>query len=162
MEETREIDKKAFVRVYQAANQLLLSMPQLYTAHDDRLGDFKKAMLLIFPANNDYEWCSNMSPDQKISGSQVKYKVDLVYRHKPSCVPLIFAEVKLELGEGGNPFWQNHRLYQSYIQTNLNARRNGAPVFFVQLCGMTFQSCDFYIYNVFISRNTSWDRWRVL
>ena len=163
LSETREIDKKAFIRVYQAANQLLFSMPQLYTAHDDRLGDFKKALLLIFPENEDYQWRTNMSADQNFSESgAVRYKVDLVYRHRHTRVPLIFVEVKLELGEGGNPFWQNHRLYQSYIKKNLHSRHNGAPVFLVQLCGMTFQCCDFYISNAFISRNTSRDRWGVL
>jgi hypothetical protein len=163
LRETRQIDKKAFIRVYQVANQLLFSMPQLYTAHDDRLGDFKKALLLIFPDNDDYHWCNNMSADQNLSESgPVRYKVDLVYRHGQHRVPLIFVEVKLELGEGGNPFWQNHRLYQSYIKKNLRARHNGAPVFLVQLCGMTFQCGDFYISNIFVSRNTSWDRWGVL
>ena len=44
--------------------------------------------------------------------------------------------MKLELGEGGNPFWQNHRLYQSYMKENMKSRHNGAPVFLIQLCGM--------------------------
>ena len=57
-------------------------MPQLYTAHDDHLGDFKKAFLLIFPENEDYEWC-NMSADQNFPKSgPVRYKVDLVYQNK--------------------------------------------------------------------------------
>ena len=42
LKKTRQINKKAFIRVYQAVNQLLFSMPQLYTAHDDRLGNFEK------------------------------------------------------------------------------------------------------------------------
>lgn len=145
--ETRSIDKDAFINVYQAANQLLLSMPQLYTSHDDRLDDFKKALLLIFPENDNYEWCQNMPADQGLSeGLPVKYRIDIVYRHKRNRVPLIFIEVKLELGEGGNPFWQNHRLYQSYTKENLKSRRNGAPVFLIQLCGtVIFLHYDFHI-----------------
>jgi len=134
-------DKKAFINVYQAANELLLSMPQLYTSHDDRLDDFKKALLLIFPEDDDHEWSQNTPADQ--GHSNVKYKVDITYRHKRNKVPLIFAEVKLELGEGGNPFWQNHRLYQSYTKAIPKSRHNGAPVFLVQLCGMTFLCNDF-------------------
>jgi hypothetical protein len=138
LKETRKIDKQAFIRVYQAVNQLLISMPQLYSGHDDRQCDFRKAFQLIFPENEDYEWCNNMPVDQKFPASGPRYQVDLMYRHKVTRVPLIFVEVKLELGEGGNPFWQNHRLYQSYIK-NSSARHNGAPVFLVQLCGTTFQ-----------------------
>jgi hypothetical protein len=109
--ETRPIDNDAFIKVYQAANQLLFSMPQLYTSHDDRLDDFKKALLLIFPENDVYKWCQNMPEDQCLPdarGPPVRYKIDIVYRHVRNRIPLIFVEVKLELGEGGNPFWQNH------------------------------------------------------
>jgi hypothetical protein len=140
-QERRQINKEAFINVYQAANELLLSMPQLYTSHDDRLDDFKKALLLIFPEDDDHEWSQNTPADQ--GHSNVKYKVDITYRHKRNKVPLIFAEVKLELGEGGNPFWQNHRLYQSYTKAIPKSRHNGAPVFLVQLCGMTFLCNDF-------------------
>ena len=113
-QERRVINEDAFINVYQAANQLLFSMPQLYASHDDQLDDFKNALLLIFPKNDTYEWCQNMPADQGLSdGSSVKYKINITYRHKRTHVPLIFVEVKLELGEGGNPFWQNHRLYQS-------------------------------------------------
>jgi hypothetical protein len=134
-QDTRPIDEDAFIKVYQAANQLLLSMPQLYKSHDDRLDDFRTALLLIFPNNEVYEWVSSMATGS--SGPAARYKVDLVYRHRRNRIPLFFVEVKLELGEGGNPFWQNHRLYQSYTKENIQSRRNGAPVFFIQLCGMT-------------------------
>ena len=140
-------DKKAFINVYQVANQLLVSMPQLYESHDDRLHEFKKALLLIFPEDATHEWCTNVSVCQKVSGSGgvPTYKVDITYRTKQSHIALIFVEVKLELGEGGNPFWQNHRLYQSYAKENLNSRQNGAPVFLVQLCGMTLLDYDIHI-----------------
>lgn len=145
--ETRSIKKDDFINVYQAANQLLLSMPQLYTSHDDRLEDFKKALLLIFPENEDFEWCHNSPADMGVSdGHPVKYRVDIVYRCRQNHIPLIFVEVKLELGEGGNPFWQNHRLYQSYTKANLKRRRNGAPVFLIQLCGTTFLHYDFHFF----------------
>jgi hypothetical protein len=154
-EDHRSIDEDAFIKVYQAANQLLFSMPQFYTSHDDRLDDFKKALLLIFPENDLYEWCHSVAADQGLSdGDPSKYKVDITYRYKSSHVPIIFVEVKLELGEGGNPFWQNHRLYQSYIQSNLKARNNGAPVFFVQLCGMTSLHKDFHISYFFSPSGT--------
>jgi hypothetical protein len=133
-QETRPIDEDVFINTYRAANELLLSMPQLYTSHDDRLHDFRTALLLIFPQNEEYEWLSN-SPVGSSLG-----RVDLLYQYKNPKgppIPLIFVEIKLELGEGGNPFWQNHRLYQSYTKKNLQSRRNGAPVFFVQLCGMS-------------------------
>ena len=78
-----------------------------------------------------------------------RYKVDLVYHCKKTLVPLIFVEVKLELGEGGNPFWQNHQLYQSYTKENMQSHRNGAPIFFVQLCGMSIlPNNGFQISNV--------------
>jgi hypothetical protein len=144
--EKREINNDVFIKVYQTANQLLFSMPQLYSSHDDRLHDFQKALLLIFPENDFYEWCHNIPADQGLpDGSRVKYKVELVYRNKQTRVPLIFVEVKLELGEGGNPFWQNHRLYQSYTKKNMKSRHNGAPVFLIQLCGMTILHYDFHI-----------------
>lgn len=134
-QDKRSIDVDAFIKVYQAANQLLLSMPQLYKSHDDRLDDFRTALLLIFPNNEDYEWVASMATGSV--GPAARYKVDLVYRYRHTRIPLFFVEVKLELGEGGNPFWQNHRLYQSYTKENKQSRQNGAPVFFIQLCGMT-------------------------
>jgi hypothetical protein len=138
-------DKDAFIKVYQAANQLLFSMPHFYDTHDDRLFDFKKALQLIFPEDGDFEWSHSAPADQGLSNVSNKYKIDIVYRNKETSIPLIFAEVKLELGEGGNPFWQNHRLYQSYTKSNPESRRNGAPVFLIQLCGMTFLYHDFHI-----------------
>jgi len=142
-QDARSIDEDAFIKVYQAANQLLLSMPQLYKSHDDRLDDFRTALLLIFPNNEDYEWVSSMPTGS--CGPASRYKVDLVYRYRRNRIPLFFVEVKLELGEGGNPFWQNHRLYQSYTKENIQSRQNGAPVFFIQLCGMTSLRYDFTI-----------------
>ena len=77
-----------------------------------------------------------MPADQALpDGSPVKYKIDIMYQHKRAHVPLIFVEVKLELGEGGNPFWQNHCLYPSYTKKNMKSHHNGAPVFLIQLCG---------------------------
>jgi len=157
-ETRRQIDKSDFIRVYQAVHKLLFSMPSFYTAHDDRVTELKKALLLIFPENDRFEWHANVPADQGLSeGGSVRYKVDLVYRCKTTLVPLLFVEVKLEMGEGGNPFWQNHRLYQSYAKENMQSRRNGAPMFFLQLCGTTFYLyCNFHISNIF-SRYTSWD-----
>jgi hypothetical protein len=139
----RKIDDKSFIKAYQAANVLLHSMPQFYSSHDDRLGDFHKALVLVFPENEEFEWCMNAPADQGLSSTNVSYRVDIVYRFKKTKIPLIFVEVKLELGEGGNPFWQNHRLYQSYTDNNPKSRFNGAPVFFIQLCGMNFLQYDF-------------------
>jgi hypothetical protein len=141
--DNREIAKDSFINVYQAANELLHSMPQFYPSHDDRLNDFQKALLSVFPENEEYEWTLNTPADQGLSSETVTYRVDMVYRYKITCIPIIFVEVKLELGEGGNPFWQNHRLYQSYAEKNPKSRFNGAPVFFVQLCGMNFLHYDF-------------------
>jgi hypothetical protein len=140
----RKIDKKSFIKAYQAANVLLHSMPQFYSSHDDRLRDFHKALVLVFPENEEFEWCMNAPADQGLSSTKVSYRVDIVYRYKKTKIPLIFVEVKLELGEGGNPFWQNHRLYQAYTDANPKSRFNGAPVFFIQLCGMNFLQYDFH------------------
>ena len=152
-------ERREIINVYQATNQLLFSMPQLYTSHDDRLDDFKKALLLIFPESDSYEWCQNMPADQALpDGSPVKYKIDIIYWHKWTHVPLIFVEVKLELGKGGNPFWQNNHLYQSYMKKNMKSHHNGAPVFLLQLCGMTILHLLFPHFWLFIFRNTSWGR----
>ena len=152
IKDQRSINKESFINVYQAANQLLLSMPRLYSSHDDCLFDFKKALLLAFPENDQYQWCHNAPPEQDldITRSKSGYKVDLVYRYRETRVPLIFVEVKLELGEGGNPFWQNHRLYQSYTKLNDISRHNGAPIFLVQLCGMTFLHYDFHFVKFYL------------
>jgi hypothetical protein len=141
--DNREIAKDSFINVYQAANELLHSMPHFYLSHDDRLNDFQKALLSVFPENEEYEWTLNTPADQGLSSETVTYRIDMVYRYKITSIPLIFVEVKLEFGEGGNPFWQNHRLYQSYAEKNPKSRFNGAPVFFVQLCGMNFLHYDF-------------------
>jgi len=161
-EDKRDIDKESFICVYQAVYHLLFSMPVFYTAHDDCMEELKKALLQIFPDNEIFQWCANVPANQGIpEGTPVRYKGDLVYQCKKTLVPLIFIEVKLELGEGGNPFWQNHHLYQSYIKENMQARCR-APVFFVQLCGMAFLLYDFYNLNFFTPRYTSWDRWGLL
>lgn len=123
-------DKKTFTNVYQAANRLLHSMPQLYDSHDDRLQDFLKALREIFPPDDTYEWSINTTTTTD------RYRADAVYRNKLTGVPVIYVEVKTELGEGGNPFWQNHRVYQSYTENPKNDCSNGAPVFLVQLCGL--------------------------
>jgi hypothetical protein len=150
----KQEDKETFIGVYQVANELLHSMPQLYDSHDDRLQAFFKNLQLIFPPDDTYEWSINATtPD--------RYRADAVYRNKHTRVPLIYVEVKTELGEGGNPFWQNHRVYQSYTENQENDCSNGAPVFLVQLCGMSLLNYAFCILIITI-RCASWDRWGVL
>lgn len=147
-EEKRKIDNNAFIKVYQAANRLLLTMPVFYTSHNDRVSKFKEALQSIFPDDADYGWFQEVPADQGLPNIPAKIKVDIVYRHKATRIPFIFAEVKLEFGEGGNPFWQNHRLYQTYATENFESRNNGAPIFLVQLCGTTFLFNDLHISQI--------------
>lgn len=142
--EKRPIDNDAFITVYKVANMLLHTMPKFFMTHNSRLSSFMDCLRLIFPEDEDYEWVHDMVVDHDVPDNS-RFRVDIVYRGKKELIPLIFVEVKLELGEGGNPFWQNHRLYQTYTSRHLNARYNGAPIFFMQLCGMTFVYYDFHI-----------------
>ncbi|KAF8906953.1 hypothetical protein CPB84DRAFT_1844088 [Gymnopilus junonius] len=126
------------IRVFQAVNELLQVMPCFFSAHDDRLRAFRLAFQNCFRVDegSDYQWVLSEPADQGTSQGSVKYRVDAVYRHKRSLVPIIFLEVKLEEGIGGNAFWQNHHLYQAYVEKNPTAHFNGAPpMFFVQLAG---------------------------
>jgi hypothetical protein len=141
------IDLDTRMELEECISMLRHSMPQFYSSHDGRLRAFLDALKKIFPENSQYEWCIN-EPANVVdpTDSQSPYKIDIVYRYKTTRIPLIFVEVKLEMGEGGDPFWQNNRLYQSFI-TEPQVRETEAPVFFVQLCGMTpnynyFQTSD--------------------
>ena len=73
---SRQIDKSAFIHVYQAVYQLLFSMSVFYTAHDDHVEEFKKALLMIFPDNDTFQWYANVPADQGLSEhTRVRYKV---------------------------------------------------------------------------------------
>jgi len=133
-------DEKTSIQVDRCVRTLQQTMPQIFSTHDAQQKAFLEAFLEAFPQSTMFEWCQNEPADLLNSpGNQTKHKINLVYRHKKTLVPLIFVEVKLEMGEGGDPFWQNNRLYQTYIELCPDVRKTGAPVFFVHLCGnMTF------------------------
>ena len=163
-EMSRQIDKSAFICVYQTIYQLLFSMPVFYTAHDDCVEEFKKALLIIFPDNDKFQWYANVPVDQGLSeGTRVRYKVDLVYQCKKTLIPLIFVEVKLEMGKGGNAFWQNQTLpiickvkYAILLQWGTSFL---CSVVWYDLSSSTLWSP---ISKKFTSRYTSWDRWGLL
>ena len=125
------------IKVAQCADMLQNSMPEMFESHDQRLKVFLDGLRIAFPDTTELEWYVNVSPRQ--NGSE---KVDLVYRYKESLVAIIFTEVKLEPGQGGDPFWQNGRAYRLYIEKHLEKNpkvwENGAPVFFIQLSGTKF------------------------
>jgi len=142
-DETKFIDIDTRIQLEECIRMLQQSMPKLYSAHDERLRAFLDALKKIFPENREYEWCMNEPANVVDSDIQSRYKIDIVYRYKTTRIPLIFVEVKLEMGEGGDPFWQNNRLYQTYIK-DPRVLATGAPVFFVQLCGMTPTNYNYF------------------
>jgi hypothetical protein len=133
-------DDDNVIQLDRCVRTLQQTMPKIFSNHDARQKAFLEALVEAFPEDPYYEWCPNEPADVLNSpGNQTKYKIDLVYRNRLTLVPLIFVEVKLEMGEGGDPFWQNNRLYQTYIELCPEALKNGAPVFFLHLCGnLTF------------------------
>jgi len=147
---SEDLDDEIFIQIDRCVRTLQLTMPQIFSTHDARQKAFLEALLEVFPQNAYHEWCPNEPADLLNSpGNQTKHKIDLVYRNKITHVPLIFVEVKLEMGEGGDPFWQNNRLYQTYIELCPDALRTGAPVFFLHLCGnmifiQLFPHSDFF------------------
>ena len=140
--------------VAKCVDTLLLSTPAIYWTHDQCLQAFEKALAIAFPENEVFEWYTNctMSLDPS-NPTGARERVDLVYRNRDTLVASVFVEVKLEPGKGGDPFWQNGRIYQLYVEQNPKARENGAPVFFIQLSGMAFICDNFNIFYVFFSRN---------
>ena len=151
------------IHVAKCVDILLLSMPGIYWSHDQRLQAFRAALVIAFPENNTFEWYTNCTTSLDPSNpAKARERVDLVYRHRKTLVPSIFAEVKLEPGKGGDPFWQNGRIYQLYVQNNPRACENGAPVFFIQLSGTTFICYGFYITYAFFSRHIHGNRWCLL
>jgi hypothetical protein len=156
---TSDAGTKSLISIVQCVDKLLLSMPEIYWSHDKRLQAFKEALVIAFPENESYEWSTNCTTSLDPSNpTGAREKVDLVYRDRKTLVPFIFVEVKLEPGRGGDPFWQNGRIYQLYAQNNPTAGDNGAPVFFIQLSGTTFIRYGFYIAYVFFSRHPHGNR----
>jgi hypothetical protein len=157
-----DLDDEKFIQLDRCVRTLQETMPQLFSTHDARQKAFLKALLEVFPETAHYEWCPNEPADLlNTPMNRTKHKIDLVYRHRKTHIPLIFVEVKLEMGEGGDPFWQNNRLYQTYIELCPNVRRTGAPVFFLHLSGnMTFIQL-FHILT-FPSRGSFGGRWGIL
>jgi hypothetical protein len=144
----------SLLSVAQCVDTLLLSMPAIYWSHDKRLQAFQDALAIVFPENKTFEWYTNCTTSLDPSNpTGAKERVDLVYRNRKTHVASIFVEVKLEPGKGGDPFWQNGRIYQLYVEQNPKARENGAPVFIIQLSGMAFICDNFNIIYVFFSRN---------
>ncbi|KAF8868754.1 hypothetical protein CPB84DRAFT_1755778 [Gymnopilus junonius] len=121
------VDREAFISICQTVNTLQCTMPEFYSSHDEHLQGFLDAILADFPHNrDDYEWHKEQAPAQDIPLCEPdKFRIDLCYRHKDTKVPCMFVEIKQDLGVGGNPFWQNHRLYQSYIAQCPAAWYNG-------------------------------------
>jgi hypothetical protein len=134
-------------KVIKCVDMLLLSMPQMFSDHRSRLREFLSALMLIFPDDKDYVWDIEVIvlQDPSNNPSKGKDKVDIVYRNRTTSCPLIFVEIKLEPGAGGDPFWQNARCYQLYLQKHKNLCEDGAPIFLLQLSGMTFTHFNFYI-----------------
>ena len=144
--------QSSLIQVAQCADILQHNMPQMFDGHDHRLTSFLNALRAAFPDDADHEWCTNVNP--MLDGSQPQNskdsKVDILYRHRITLIPIIYVEVKLELGLGGDPFWQNSRLYRLYTQRTKNACGNGAPVFFIHLTGMPIIHSCFHVLCIYI------------
>jgi len=141
---TEFIDIDTLIELEVCIRMLQHSMPKFYSIHDGWLKAFLDALKKIFPENSEYEWCTNEPANVVDSADpQSRYKIDIVYHYKTTRIPLIFVEVKLEMGEGGDPFWQNNQLYQTFVKEP-QVRGTGAPVFLVQLCGMTLTNYNYF------------------
>jgi len=140
-----------FIALDRCVRTLQDTMPQFFATHDERQKAFLEALLEVFPQNDLYGWFQNEPADLlNPPHNRSKHKIDLVYLHKLTRIPLIFVEIKLEMGEGGDPFWQNNRLYKTLIDSCPPVRKSGAPVFFLHLSGMTFmQDNYFHISHIF-------------
>jgi hypothetical protein len=145
-------DDEHFIELDRCVRTLQDTMPQFFATHDERQKAFLEALLEVFPQTDLYGWFQNEPADLlNPPYNRTKHKIDLVYLHKTTRIPLIFVEIKLEMGEGGDPFWQNNRLYQTFITSCPAVRKSGAPVFFLHISGMTFMHDNYFHFSHFFS-----------
>ena len=120
---------KSFLKIVKATANLQAEMIQCYEKHDDRQSALLYYLEQIFPSNHIFRW----EQKSRIT-KEGRSTIDLVYLRIKDRLPLIFVEVKIERGQGGDPFMQNVSMYGLSIAQkrfdNMREKTGGAAFFF--------------------------------